>query len=621
MAITALTQEDGCTEAAAPPVTDAHFQGTRGGCCGRQRQEAQRCAEAGSGEREGGRERIARQRTAGDAVTDSWMPSFDLPIGVEYPYLEMASLDLTGTGLNAAGCSFEIFNWPWGTDEPEMTPELVEASAARESLPTRLETLGEQLTEEEREAVSGRVSGLEGDALVSEMALVDHALASPNADRALRTMLKLDDLAFWDTNERLTPEIREMLVTGVADARSDSERGQEGVLGVAGAVRSAESLLAMSHENYATTSGLLARAGGEDQAGKDASAVAEQQLILKALGARKDHLRDGYWSRLVGAGEGADIAMQQVSDFADTIRGTNRDDLMRVTSPLDIHDSNDSFFNKNNLIDGADYDGTNDGLVQRYIDSCGPAVAQTVAAEADPVLALRMHQEGIQDMGTETATTMEQKVLLEGIGGGSAKSRLLEGELNSLTLTIKRMGDEGSLSPSEVPALQHYFHDDDATGMDGESVEQAIKKIRSENGDIPTDTELMRMQANEQATTAGSPINDILHAYTQPRTGQEYEGEELNKRSPDPDAITALAEDLRMGRDIPLRVAMSFGGHFITAVDVRDAHGEYSFLIADPSTGSTAWVRQNELTGGHLDTVFGWSTRGQLAAIYNRDPK
>ena len=59
--------------------------------------------------------------------------------------------------------------------------------------------------------------------MLNGIRVIEHALASANPDRALRTMADIQGMIESEDGaaERLTPEVMEMLVNGVANARSD----------------------------------------------------------------------------------------------------------------------------------------------------------------------------------------------------------------------------------------------------------------------------------------------------------------------------------------------------------------------------------------------------------------
>jgi len=259
------------------------------------------------------------------------------------------------------------------SDNPE-----AEATLGRESLEGELEKLDE-LPEEEREAILERVENLEGDALVADMKMIGDALKAANPARAMHALAGVQGIinSQEGAEERLSPEVVAMMVGGVAEARTDSERGQEGILGAGQARGSAQALLDMSEQDYAATRASLGIAGlgedGEQVEGSDAGA--EQALILKAVSARQSVLSDE---------DGRADAMSDITGFASDIRGEERSELIRTTTSIDIDDANTRDFDPRNIAAGGDTEVDNDGMFQRFSDSCGPTSGQIIHAEQDP---------------------------------------------------------------------------------------------------------------------------------------------------------------------------------------------------------------------------------------------
>jgi vacuolar-type H+-ATPase subunit H len=142
---------------------------------------------------------------------------------------------------------------------------------------------------------------------------------SPNKGATASTNYEVDKLRLTQPlGSRLTPEIQKSLADGVANPRStDTDRGARGILGKDQAARAAQTITQMDGGDYETTKQLLAQAGqgadGKPAPGADAGA--EKALILKAMAARSDRLKDP------GQHE---AAFKEVEDFAKDIRGTKR---------------------------------------------------------------------------------------------------------------------------------------------------------------------------------------------------------------------------------------------------------------------------------------------------------
>src|SRR5262249_19705390 len=149
-----------------------------------------------------------------------------------------------------------------------------------------------------------------------------------NGDRAIATYNSLHDLqAKGKNSERLTNDHIHTLTRGVADPRSSTSKGQEGVLGQDGAEKAAKALIGMPKGDYDAISKSLKNAGK----GKDGTEVfggskqMEKALILKAAGARVDQLtHPGVKDRFALWTGKNSSAMNDITQFAKDIRGTQR---------------------------------------------------------------------------------------------------------------------------------------------------------------------------------------------------------------------------------------------------------------------------------------------------------
>jgi len=259
---------------------------------------------------------------------------------------------------------------------------------------------GLNATEASRLADSLR--GLPSADFTREVGLLRDALASQNPDRALRTYLDLVPLRQSHPN-RITPEIARTLVMGVGLQRTAASQGREGILGQDGALHAAQALTQMPQSEYQRISQLLNQAatGGAGSPGADAQT--EQALILKAVAARSDQLSNPGWidqfRMLLGM---PTRATAEIENFANTIRGQDRAELVRRSTVMDI-----------------DGDAQDEAIQQRFKDSCAPTSAQIARAEADPVYAWRLHNEAIHSLATNTDIGQEQRRVMDDHGGVS----------------------------------------------------------------------------------------------------------------------------------------------------------------------------------------------------------
>jgi len=493
--------------------------------------------------------------------------------------------------------------------EPEaLTPEqqVAAATQAREGLDQQVSQL-QNVTPEQRAVIMSRVQGLEGQALVDEMRVVTHALQSANPDRALNTYADLQTLAGDEDEdrERLTPEVVEMLVNGVADRRTDSDRGQEGVLNRRAALRSANALLNMDDDHYAQSMDMLHRAGqdadGNAVAGADAGV--EQSLILKAMASRQDRM-DGHWydgvTRFFGGTPDADTAFSEVQQFAQDIRGTEREELLRTTTTIDIHDANTSTVNPDAINGPADTRGDNDGLYQRWGDSCGPTTAQIVRGEADPIYALRLHRgEGVNNPDPTSVGAEEQRDTLED-NGGVGVSRLGTQARASTNTVMDAMRADNSMSQDQRDAVTRYLDGGNNLG-DAVTAGVALAQIRARNGGHPTEDEISAIRNNAGKQGAGMTLGPALERITTPGTGLDYNTVGTPNVA---NNLDDMESRLRDGEDVPFRIGYTNGGgHFMSVTDVRrDDAGNRSFLVSDPWSGATRWVSEADFSSGNFTT-------------------
>lgn len=299
--------------------------------------------------------------------------------------------------------------------------------------------------------------------------------------------------------------------------------------------------------------------------------------------------------------------MDELATFASDIRGTERDELMRTTSPLDIHDVNTSSVDPEDLLRGVDTRGDNDGLFQRFNNSCAPTVAQVVAAEADPVLALRLHQDGLDSLDPSSRATREQERMLESNGGG-AKSRMgiqafddVDMVMSTLTLNAEK-----DFSKADSRLVRRYLKGevDDKEGMD--VARELLQQVREYNDGHPTETEVQAMLRDIGHEDKSMWIDNALNEVTTPATGIEYDTTRFEA-----DELDEIERRLVEGEDVPFSIryrdTTDLAGHAMSMVDVRHEDDGRCFLVHDPWSGATRWVEEPALLSGDFTRVFGLS--------------
>src|SRR5262249_47303950 len=152
-----------------------------------------------------------------------------------------------------------------------------------------------------------------------EVALLTDALKVPgnNGDRVADAWLAISDVekANPANAARLTPDVRQALLEGVATPRTGDELGTAGGLGVKQVREAAEGLLRMQDEPARQIEQMIARAGTGQAASPRADAVTERALLLKGLAARADRF-DPARDKLPETGSNRRAAMWELTDFA-----------------------------------------------------------------------------------------------------------------------------------------------------------------------------------------------------------------------------------------------------------------------------------------------------------------
>ncbi|MCI0441624.1 hypothetical protein L0152_00225 [bacterium] len=180
--------------------------------------------------------------------------------------------------------------------------------------------------------VAARLRQLPQGEFQRESRMIQEFLGTPNPKQAFQVY---HDLGHYrqQSPDRFTPEVVRMLTMGTGQSRAETAQGREGILSTASALRVAETLNQMPHSEYNRINDLLNRAGTGSR-NANASALTEQALILKAVGARANQF-DLSPSNLARRERGQGfLATMQVEAFANEIRGLDRDALIRYTSGI-----------------------------------------------------------------------------------------------------------------------------------------------------------------------------------------------------------------------------------------------------------------------------------------------
>jgi hypothetical protein len=493
-----------------------------------------------------------------------------------------------------------------------------------------------------RQRLEEALAGADGGAVAG---LVQVAARGHNADRALVALDEVLSIAATSTQarQRLGPDVTLALVRGVADRRTPAPAGEAGILGVEQAARAAVAVATMPEASYQQLQSLLARAGAGQGAHARADPDVERALILKAVGARAERLRESRSDEAAIANGQAttsqpERALPVIARFADSIRGEERQALIQSTTLLDLDLENTSASDPLGT-SNVDERGDNDGLYQRFQMACAPTMAQLAKGEADPVFARNVNADA-NDASADSATAKQQWAVLtktrffdakdsevqlapwqlesfRSTGALPAGVRAERGDSTLRQATQRRAEVMRLAFAAEVPAPQRealaLYLVGGALSADAlRSAASALNLVRRANAGAPSDGDLELMLKNPPRAEVGMRGDSALNDITRLATGITY-----RFRTVPWDAgrwgrfeaahLAELTARLERGQSVALRVAAAVeaGGHFLLASDVRGQAPDQRLLISDPSSGRTTWISESEL----LDPKGDWLQR------------
>jgi hypothetical protein len=286
-------------------------------------------------------------------------------------------------------------------------------------------------------------------------------------------------------------------------------------------------------------------------------AETERDLILKAVAAREQ----AYYHPSVIDRVAAPTMFEtrDIVDFANTIRGKNRDDLLFRTTVA----------------------SGDDVLRQRHFDSCSPTTVEMLKAESDPIYAWKLHSEDVNGRG---------------LGGfiGEEQAQLMK--------DAQRMKDGGGMIVTfeMLQQLQQIANS-------GDPVLAAMAKKMLDTFE--------REGAGLEALANSFASNTTGRDYHKTKVNDD-----VASRTAAADYIEKLA---REGVDVPIGVdwttrnwmnpmsSVDTGmSHALLITDVRGHGNNTVFVIADPATGSTYQVSRSDLISGN--TQFGDDGKGRI---------
>lgn len=413
----------------------------------------------------------------------------------------------------------------------------------------------------------------------TEQSVEERIEGAANSERAKVALSSIDKLAANDPEGRLVGRIRELLALGVALPRSTrSPLGSEGVLSIASAERAAMALLAMPLAEYLRVALLLELSGDE-------SRLQQSFVLLEAVAARAE------------SGE-----FSELESFSDDIRGMDDATLHDQTSVIQTDTRDRS------------------ALEHKFKRNSGVGAVQTVAAEADPILALRMNQEsGLDKDATESQTANEQEAAIERHTPKDAVARQTD-EVKAYTLSVLRSC--GVRGP-EAEAVQAYFEGED---YDADAFDAAVTRLERGMGrSFPGKDALRQVREAAGAGRRGGLNAEELAAESNAglgADGQEVEaqvdeelvadfGEEEREMSsenmdewrPRMEAMLNRARpDVFRGQDVVFEIRWEHGGtDYMTFTNV-DPRGS-RFLVHNTSNGKSAWIDKSALLDGDFSRV------------------
>ncbi len=358
---------------------------------------------------------------------------------------------------------------------------------------------------------------------------------------------------------------------------------------------------------------LLARAG---EAGRRADAAAERALLQRAVAARP-----------IGAAR-----WQELVRFAAAIRGLPRDDLLLRTTLIDSDPSlNTSRVDTHALgrkrprePRGSDHRADNDGLVQRFQISCGPAAAEVLLGRLDPLHAFAVHESGgAQAPKVGSPSDRLQSSQLRAFGITPIERRGLY-EYRRLRLACRELVEAGVLAPAERLAVLRYARTPRAVPTD--LVTSGLGLLRRRRG-LPSDSAIARMRrahpGARQLGTDAVQMRRILRAVIGAAVAPERR---LRTRTLEVAPDRSSRRFVARSAEALLRACASDGAgagailgttdHWWTVVGARRHQGVRTFLIHDPWTGRTTWVPEPELEDGSFARRrFGWRQKERVDTL------
>jgi hypothetical protein len=382
-------------------------------------------------------------------------------------------------------------------------------------------------------------------------------------------------------------DLKEQLDAATKIRRAPGPAGSEQLLTPREEARVRQAFAKLPAATARELSGLLA-------AQKSDAAGVARALLFKAISARADALP-------------GEKPMQVLRDFSALVATLPQEQLLERASVLDLDwTKNSNTFDPQALWErrgviaahgDGDTQADNDGLIQRFTASCGPTTLQMLLAEADPVLAFAINQDGRASLKTDGPTAKFQRSVLEEFGGialGRASAQLSSRVKNALAHLVTT----GDVTPKQRDAALELIKG----GVENAAADKAIGALRTTYG-FPSDAEV------KQLRTALLPARDegigydgftaSLDKYARSVVGAGFKQTEPVEgfgRGQAGRYLDDVAKALAKGFDVPIGVSEPAHWMLITAVKGKGTDRE--FLVSDPDGGKSAWVTTKDLVSG-----------------------
>jgi hypothetical protein len=381
------------------------------------------------------------------------------------------------------------------------------------------------------------------------------------------------------------------LLAGVAVPRSPAPEGVAGVLRPEQARRLAERLARLPDRKPLER--VLALAAFPSAGG--AAPQIAQALVLKA------------W--LAGR------SLVELETFARAIAGMEQRAMCRATTLLDVDTRKNTSRLRTERLDphvpaaplGGDRLPDNDGFLQAYDSSCGPACASVLLGEADPLFAFAVHAAGgLQAVGNDNPAQALQAAWL-GDFGDPLRRRGADYTYRVVSARTRELVARRQLNAGDRFALLAYLRSPNA------ALTPSAQRGLAASGLSAAEVATMRA-GSPAAETWGSDGHQMRRLLDREVVGKlggrgftVHRGASIVKRRMDELAACASTTGVILGTK----------DHWWAITDARrDASGAWTFLVHDTWLGVTAWVPAAELADGTFPrTQFRWPRRGEIDTL------